>query len=104
MPPPQELHAGGEGDLVTTFMKAFHDRCIARGLPPLDSIVVHVAGLREGKPGIGYFTVNGQVDPFSERATAKAVLRSSTFWEKQQREVRIWGTRARQGYLESYIQ
>lgn len=81
--PPQELHLGGDSDLVTAFMKAFHDRCVARRLPPLDSLVVHVAGGREGRPGSGYFRVNGYVDPFAERsnASAEAVLAAHAFWE-----------------------
>ncbi len=53
LPTPQELHHGGDADAVTAFMKAFHDQCLATGLPPLDSLVVHVAGTREGKPGGG---------------------------------------------------
>jgi hypothetical protein len=44
LPHPQDLHLGGDSDVVTAFMKAFHDRCIERGLPPLDALVVHVAG------------------------------------------------------------
>jgi hypothetical protein len=50
MDPPQDLHKGNEGDIVTAFMKRFHDRCIERELPPLDSLVVHVAGSRETIP------------------------------------------------------
>jgi len=99
LPAPQDLHAGGEGDLVTTFMKAFHDRCVERDLPPLDSIVVHVAGPREGRPGKGYFTVNNQADPFSEKATAEAVVTATNFWENQQGVVRAWGTRHRKGHI-----
>ena len=55
LPPPQDLHFGGESQLVTLFMERFHFRCKERALPPLDSLVVHVAGKRTGFPGSGYF-------------------------------------------------
>ena len=45
---PQELHHGGDSEAVTRFMRTFHDRCLERGYPPLDSLVVHVAGDRGG--------------------------------------------------------
>jgi len=38
LPPPQDLHLGGDSGVVTAFMKAFHDRCLARDLLPLDSL------------------------------------------------------------------
>jgi hypothetical protein len=66
MRPPQDPYFGGDGHLVTAFMKRFHDRCIERGLPPLDALVVHVAGSRRDRPGAGYFQVNGFADPFRE--------------------------------------
>lgn len=72
-------------------MKAFHDRCIQRGFPPLDSLVVLVAGSRGGRPGKGYFTVNGVVDPFGEGGSAAAVARAAALWEQQKSEVRTWG-------------
>lgn len=99
LPAPQDLHLGGDSDVVTAFMKAFHDRCIARRLPPLDSLVVHVAGGREGRPGGGYFRVNGHADPFAERssASAEAVLAAHAFWEAQKEEVRAWGVDRRRG-------
>jgi hypothetical protein len=53
LPPPQDLHLGGDSQLVTHLMERFHYRCRDRGLPPLDALVVHVAGPREGKPGGG---------------------------------------------------
>ncbi len=71
LPAPQDLHQGGESQLVTRLMERFHYRCRERGLPPLDALVVHVAGTRQGKPGSGYFRVNGHRDPFGERATAR---------------------------------
>ena len=98
MAPPQELHRGGEGDLVTAFMKAFHDRCAARQLPPLDSLVVHVAGLREGHPGAGYFKVNGYVDPFGEGGSAAEVARAGAFWKAQQAAVKAWGVTYRRSH------
>jgi hypothetical protein len=69
---PQDLQRGGDSDTVTAFMKRFHDRCVERGLPPLDALVVHVAGAREGRPGGGCFRVNGHVDPFAEQSSASA--------------------------------
>lgn len=64
---PQLLHQGGEPQLVTDFMKALHDRCQERGYPPLDSLVVHVAGQRQNWPGGGYFKVNGQATRSARR-------------------------------------
>ena len=96
---PQVLHHGGDSQLVNTFMKAFHDRCRERGLPPLDSLVVHVAGPREGKPGGGYFKVNGLPDAFSERTPPERMLQAYAFWEKEVAECRRWGTEARRERL-----
>jgi hypothetical protein len=95
--PPQDLHLGGDSDIVTAFMKTFHDRCVARGFPPLDSLVVHVAGAREGRPGAGYFRVNGHVDPFAEHSTASAeqIVAAHAFWETQKDEVKAWGVQRR---------
>lgn len=95
LPPPQELHQGGESQLVTAFMEQFHHRCAQRSLPPLDSLVVHVASSREGRPGGGYFRVNGFRDPFGERATAEQVIAAYNFWEGQVEECRRWGTQHR---------
>jgi hypothetical protein len=95
LPQPRDLHAGGESDHVTMFMKVFHERCAERGLPPLDSIVVHVAGARSGQPGVGYFTVNNQRDPFRERATAAQQIQAIEFLQRQQAEVARWGTEYR---------
>jgi hypothetical protein len=91
LPPPQELHQGGDSQIVTAVMERFHFRCRARELPPLDALVVHVAGAREGKPGGGYFRVNGFKDPFGERATAEQVMAAYAFWEEQVRDCRRWG-------------
>ncbi len=97
LPRPQELHLGGDSDVVTAFMKAFHDRCMERRLPPLDALVVHVAGEREGKPGGGYFRVNGHADPFAKNSTAPAesLIEAHAFWEGQREEVKEWGVRRR---------
>ena len=92
LPPPQELHQGGESQLVTGFMEHFHHRCVERSLPPLDALVVHVASTREGRPGGGYFRVNGFKDPFGERASAEQVMAAYAFWEAQVNECRRWGS------------
>jgi len=91
LPPPQELHLGGDSQYVTAFMERFHNRCVERDLPPLDALVVHVAGERVGKPGIGYFRVNGFKDPFGERATAEHLIAAYAFWEKEVDQCRRWG-------------
>lgn len=95
LPAPQELHQGGESQLVTAVMERFHTRCSDRVLPPLDSLVVHVAGAREGKPGAGYFRVNGFKDPFGERASAEQTVAAFRFWEQQVTECRRWGDQHR---------
>jgi len=99
LPPPQDLHQGGDSAAVTVFMKSFHDRCLARGLPPLDSLIVHVAGSREGRPGAGFFRVNGHVDPFAEHSTASAkkVIEAHAFWDGQREAVKAWGIERRRG-------
>jgi hypothetical protein len=76
-------------------MERFHYRCRERGLPPLDALVVHVAGTREGRPGSGYFRVNGHKDPFGERASAEKVMQAFTFWEGELQRCRTWGDRRR---------
>ena len=97
LPPPQDLHFGGESQLVTLFMELLHYRCIERNLPPLDSLVVHVAGQRTSFPGAGYFRINKQTDPLSERATAAQQARATACWEAQKAECRDWGVRSRRG-------
>lgn len=92
MPAPQELHQGSESHLVTAFMKAFHDRCLERCLPPLDSLVVHVAGPREGWPGSGYFKVNGLPDGRGEHVPVEEMIRATKFWASQKAECKQWGT------------
>ncbi|MFI5558545.1 hypothetical protein ACIA2T_04635 [Amycolatopsis japonica] len=94
---PQELHQGGDSHLVSSFMEAFHWRCEARGLPPLDSLVVHVAGTRRGQPGAGYFRVNKLPDPFSDRTSPEQGVPALQFWQNQQRDCARWGTRHRRG-------
>ena len=97
LPAPQMLHQGAESHLVTEFMKAFHDRCIERNLPPLDALVVHVAGPREGKPGGGYFKVNGHDDAFHDRTLPERMIAAYGFWERQVAECKRWGIDARRG-------
>ncbi len=97
LPPPQDLHHGGESQLVTRLMERFHYRCRDRGLPPLDSLVVHVAGAREGRPGAGYFRVNGYKDPFGEYASAEKVMEAFVFWDKERERCRAWGDQRRRG-------
>lgn len=99
LPPPQELHQGGDSHFVTAFMERFHNRCIERNLPPLDALVVHVAGAREGKPGGGYFRVNGSRIPLGERATAEQMMAAYTFWEGQVHQCSRWGDEHRRQRL-----
>ena len=73
----------GESQLVTQFMAVFHGRCIERNLPPLDSLVVHVAGERERWPGTGYFRVNRQPDPLSAKTNPAHASEATRFWERQ---------------------
>lgn len=98
LPEPQALHQGTESQLVTDFMKAIHDRCIARNLPPLDALVVHVAGPRQNWPGGGYFTVNGLTDPLRQRATAEEQTQGTVFWENQKKKCTDWGLQARRSH------
>src|ERR1039458_7551652 len=72
-------------------MEALHFRCIDRGLPPLDSLVVNVAGPREDKPGSGYFTVNGVGDPFSGTGREEDAIQGLGLWERQMSEARRGG-------------
>lgn len=97
LPSPQNLHFGGESHLVTAFMERFHRRCIEQGLPPLDSLVVHVAGQRENFPGAGYFRVNGHADPLAARTSPEAQVAATALWERQRNECRNWGVRSRRG-------
>lgn len=97
LPPPQDLHFGGESHLVTQVMERFHFRCVERGLPPLDALVVHVAGQRSGFPGAGYFRVNGLKDPLDSRVNALEQTRAITYWEGQKRACKDWGDRHRRG-------
>src|SRR5271166_3215157 len=89
--PPLDLVDGRESLLVTAFMLAFHERCINRSLPPLDALIVHVTGRREGYPGSGYFLVNNQPDPFFGGGDPQAVIDAIEFWDGQRDRVRRWG-------------
>ena len=96
---PQELHQGSESHLVTEFMKAIHDRCEADpDLPPLDALVVHVAGKREDWPGGGYFKVNNLPDPKGERKISEEEqIKATNFWIDERETCRQWGIRKRRG-------
>ncbi len=91
LPAPQELHQGGETALVSQFMESFHFRCLAQGYPPLDSLVVHVAGPRGGVPGSGYFRVNGIADPYGRNVPVDTAAVSGAFLEQQQNACVSWG-------------
>jgi hypothetical protein len=82
LPAPNVLHTS-EPTEVTRFMKAFHDTCRDRGNPPLDSLVVHAVGDRRGRPGRGYFKVNGWPDPFAEGTSAEQMVASVRHWEQE---------------------
>jgi hypothetical protein len=94
---PQELHQGGESRVVSDFMEAFHHQCAQRGLPPLDALVVHVAGARKGQPGSGYFRINNLPDPFAQRTPPEQAVEAARFWEQQRRSCATWGTRLHRG-------
>jgi len=89
--PPWELHLGGESDLVIRFMTRFHDRCVERALPPLDSLVVHDEGARRGRPGATYFLINGHDDPFGGRSGPDRAVAALAFWQAEVRRCREWG-------------
>jgi hypothetical protein len=91
LPAPQLLHAGDDPDSVTRFMKAFHDRCNERGLPPLDSLVVHVGPPREGKPGGGYFKVNGWPDPYGKSVSDNQAEEALLRWGGEVEACKAWG-------------
>ena len=96
--PPQELHYAGESPLVDAFMGRFHQRCIDRVLPPLDALVVHVAGERTNCPGAEYFRINGHHDPVGDwtRTTSAQQVAATSFWQTQVQQCREWGERNRQ--------
>ncbi|MGY0231981.1 hypothetical protein [Longispora urticae] len=95
---PQNLHMSGESQIVTQFMEQFHYRCAERGLPPLDALVVHVAGQRESFPGAGYFRVNGHDDPLSTKTSPDAAAAATDFWQAQKQTCRDWGVQSRRGH------
>jgi hypothetical protein len=86
LPAPQLLHQGGETQQVTLFMEAFHHRCQELGYPPLDSLVVHVAGDRGGVPGAGYFRINNIPDPYGRGASVEDEVAGGRFLEAQRAE------------------
>ncbi|MET7970514.1 hypothetical protein [Micromonospora sp. NPDC005305] len=99
LPAPQYLHMDGEPQRVTEFMAAVHHRCKERQLPPLDALVVHVAGYRAGFPDAGYFRVNCVADPLADRTKPEAQAASGRFWETQREECKRWGIKNRRGRL-----
>lgn len=97
LPAPQDLHMGGESQLVSQFMEAFHYRCRDRELPPLDALVVQVLGPRMNLPGTGYFRVNNLVDPLGERGSDAERVEATRFWEDEKLRCREWGVSSRRG-------
>ena len=97
LPAPQLLHQGGEPSVVTRFMEGFHFRCLELGYPPLDALVVHVAGERGGVPGHSYFRVNDQPDPYAPGATADQAAVAGRFLDQQRAACRRWGNDRRRG-------
>ena len=96
--PPQELHFAGASLLVDAFMERFHQRCIERVLPPLDALVVHVAGERTNRPGAEYFQINGHHDPVGDwtRTSYEQQVAATNFWENQVQRCREWGEQHQQ--------
>lgn len=99
MPPPQELHNGGESSLVSSFMERFHYRALELRYPPLDALVVHTAGPRRGEPGVGYYRVNGHVDPHAPSASIESTAAALRLWREQRGECETWGTAVRRGHM-----
>lgn len=99
LPAPQLLHGSDDPESVTRFMKAFHERCIERQLPPLDALVVHVGPPRQDVPGAGYFTVNGWPDPYSKGGTHPHAVESLAHWGQQMEQCRTWGIKRRRDRL-----
>jgi hypothetical protein len=97
LPPPQDLHFGGESQLVTLFMERLHFRCKERALPPLDSLVVHVAGQRTGLSWIWILPDQQTGGSFERAGPAIQQARATAFWEAQMEECRDWGVRSRRG-------
>ncbi len=93
--PPRRNCTRTRSHLVTQFMKAFRDRCRERGYPPLDALVVHVAGERKGFPGAGYFKVNGFEDPLSLKTRPEKMKMATDFWRAEVQQCEEWGTRER---------
>jgi len=91
LPAPQVLHQGGETEVVSRFMEAFHFRCIELGYPPLDALVVHVAGQRGDLPGSGYFRVNNLPDPLASRTSPEDAAVAGRFLEQQRQRCAAWG-------------
>lgn len=99
---PQDLYVDGNSGIVYAFMEAFHNRChLIDGRPPLDALVVNVTGSLKDKPGGGYFTINGLVNPFSVKTSVRpeAMMKAVDFWEAQIKECYDWGVEHRRARL-----
>ncbi|MFD8498420.1 hypothetical protein [Amycolatopsis sp. NPDC059657] len=86
-----------ENGAVDRALTVSYSRVFEAAGSQLDALVVHVAGSREGKPGVGYFRINKVKDPFGERPSAGQKIEAWQLWESQQRECRAWGIRRRRG-------
>ncbi len=106
LPTPQELYHGGDSDALTAVMQAFRDRCVHRGLPPLDSVVVHATSVRSGYPGRGYFRMHGYVDPIEPRPSASVDKTQAAvgFWKAEQAKVGKWAIDQRSDAHSQYHQ
>jgi hypothetical protein len=89
LPQPQALTKGE----VSAFMEDFHFRLAERHLPPLDALVVVVAGERQGLPGSGYFRVNGLIDPAGDLRNVTTVDVNSAwdYWKAEKLQCEEWG-------------
>ncbi|HEX8080090.1 MAG TPA: hypothetical protein VF557_07770 [Jatrophihabitans sp.] len=93
---PQDMYKDGAEQAVSKFMEAIHWRCNRNAdLPPLDSLVVYVAGPRMGHPGPGYFRVNNHSDPFDVRTRPEAIEPAMAFWRAEVAQCKAWGIRSR---------
>ncbi len=91
LPPIPEAKGNYEPAEVSEFMEAFHWRCVDRGLPPLDSLVVNVSGPRKNRCGPGYFKINYLDDPFSQRTNLKDAMASTKYAQNEAEECWTWG-------------
>lgn len=88
--PPQWYFEEGFRSVITDFMEAFHFACACAELPPFDAFVVNASGDRANYPGIGYFTVNGLIDPLDEHTSISKAKTAILFREEQLQQIRTW--------------